>query len=175
MQGMVYRLMPKPVPEKEQIDVDKMSYYLDSVYKLRPMPPEITERDEPYAGIANDYSICFLWLGYNLQERMTVLDAEIKSGESGDTTDVAGKKAVPRRDTTGLGGKQLAFRKDFDQAIREARSLRSAHAVEHAADHASPANPHEVSPAEDGGGSVAYAFRRESEGDADPRSSRPDA
>jgi len=118
MQGMVYRLMPQPVPDKEQVDVDKMTYFLDSVYKLRPMPPQVTERDEPYAGIANDYSICFLWLGYNLQERMTALDAEIKVAEGGDTTGMAGRKA-PKGDTAGLGEKKAAFSKEFNQAVHE--------------------------------------------------------
>ena len=119
MQGMVYRLMPQQVPDKEQVDIDKMAYCLDSVYKLRPMQPQITERDEPYSGIGSDYSTCFLWLGYNLMERMTALDAEIKSGEAGDTTGIAGKKASPKRDTAGLGEKQLAFKQDFDRAIKE--------------------------------------------------------
>ena len=119
MQGMVYRLMPQKVPDKDQVDIDKMTYLLDGVYKLRPMPQQITERDEPYAGIANDCSICFLWLGYNLQERLGLLDTEIKSGASPDTAGIGGKKAAPRRDTTGLGEKQLTFKKEFDLAIRE--------------------------------------------------------
>jgi predicted Zn-dependent protease len=83
------------------------------------MPPEVTQRDEPYAGIANDYSICFLWLGYNLQERMSALDAEIKAATSPDTAGAAGKRAAPKGDTAGLGEKQLTFKNYFDEAIRE--------------------------------------------------------
>lgn len=119
MQGMVYRLLPQLVPEKQQVDVDKMIYCLDSVYKFRPLQPEVTQRDEPYAGIANDYSICFLWLGYYLQEQLVALDAQIKAQTSPDSAAPAGKKAAARPDTTGLGRKQLEFKNKFDLAIRE--------------------------------------------------------
>jgi hypothetical protein len=119
MQGMVYRMMPQQMPEKDQIDVAKMAYCLDSVYKLRSMPNEVTQRDEPYAGISNDYSICFLWLGYNLQERLSALEGEINAAEGSDTAVASGRKAAPQRDTTGLGEKRLAFKTYFDEAIRE--------------------------------------------------------
>jgi predicted Zn-dependent protease len=88
--------------------------FLDSVYRIRPLPPHQIDKDEPYDGIINDYTICFLYYAMALQERMAALDSEIKSLET--TAAAAPRKAV-RADSMALAEKRARFSADFDHVV----------------------------------------------------------
>jgi tetratricopeptide (TPR) repeat protein len=117
MEGMVYRLMQAPVAAKDRIDVERMTTLLEKVYQIHPLPPHVTDRDEPYEGIANDYAICFLYLAMQLQYRLIVLNDEIKALEKNPAAAAKQKKA-PAADTAMLSAKMSAFNADFDRVIR---------------------------------------------------------
>jgi hypothetical protein len=116
MQGMVYRLMPEPVPEKDRIDVERIAALLEKVYRIHPLPPHAIDKDEPYEGIANDYTICFLYLAMQLQERLTTLGDEIKALEKAATAPAAKKAAAA--DTALLAAKLAAFNADFKRVVK---------------------------------------------------------
>jgi hypothetical protein len=107
MQGMVYRIMPRPLASIERVDMERIGYFLDHVAKLRPFPQHRTDVDEAYDGIYNDYVICFMWLSMQLEERMTGIDRDIK-----DTR----KKMAPQ-DSVGFAAKLAQFNADFDRAV----------------------------------------------------------
>jgi hypothetical protein len=117
MQGMVYRLLPQPVPAAERIDIERMSMLLDTVYRIHPLPPHRIDKDEPYEGIANDYTICFLYLATSLQERLTALDSDIKNLQKSAAAPVKGKKTASP-DPALLSEKLTAFNADFDRVTR---------------------------------------------------------
>jgi hypothetical protein len=117
MEGMVYRLMQAPVAAKDRIDVERMTTLLEKVYRIHPLPPHVTDRDEPYEGIANDYAICFLYLAMQLQDRLIVLNDEIKVLEKNPAAAARQKKATAA-DTAMLSAKMSAFNADFDRVIR---------------------------------------------------------
>ncbi|MCU0608568.1 MAG: DUF2723 domain-containing protein [Chitinispirillaceae bacterium] len=112
MQGMVYEIKPTMVNQNERVDIERTTYLLDSVYKLRLQPKKLTDRDEPYEGISNDYAISFMWLAMQLQEKMTVNDNEIKSLRAAS----AGRK---RADTAILAAKKTEFDGMFDNCVRQ--------------------------------------------------------
>jgi hypothetical protein len=120
MEGMVYRLLPVPVPEKERIDAERMGMFLENVYRIRPMPPRVTDRDEPYEGIANDYTICFLYFAMQLQDRLSTLGDEIKTLEKMAVAAPASakQKKTVLKDTLLLPEKRAAFNADFDRVVR---------------------------------------------------------
>jgi hypothetical protein len=123
MQGMVYRLMKQPVSANDRVDLKRMSMLVDSVYKLRPMPPRVTDRDEPYEGIANDYAICFMWLAMHLQDRMTAIDHDIKEIQKqvAAAPAVTPKKHAPapaQPDTSSLVTLRAQFNADLNQAVK---------------------------------------------------------
>jgi hypothetical protein len=113
MEGMVWRLMPERVPENERIDAERIGMFLDNVYRIRPLPRHKIDKDEPYTGIVNDYTVCFLYYAMAIQERMTALDKEIASME---TAAAAPKKGF-RTDSTALAGKRALFSADFDRVV----------------------------------------------------------
>ncbi len=116
MQGMVYRLMFRPLAANERIDTERMAMLLDKVYKIHPLSPRITDRDEPYDGIASDYAICFLYLSMQLQERLSALDQEIKALQ----TPAPGerKNVPPAAPAPALAEKIAAFNADFDRVVK---------------------------------------------------------
>jgi len=107
MQGMVYRVMPRPLAQSERVDMNRIEYFMNNVCKLRPYPQRRTDVDEPYEGIYNDYVICFMWLAMQLQDRMASVDAEIKELQ---------KKPSPQ-DTQALALKRVQFNTDFNKAV----------------------------------------------------------
>ena len=107
MQGMVYRIMPHPLAQSERVDVERIGTFLEKTCKLRPYPPRLTDVDEAYEGIYNDYVICFMWFSMQLQDRMNSIDQEIKELQ----------KKTPAPDTSLLAAKRAQFTADFDRAI----------------------------------------------------------
>jgi hypothetical protein len=115
MQGLAYRLFPHPLEEKDRVDLDRIAKFIDSVYKFRVYPKRVTDKDEPYDGIATDYAVCFLWYGMQIQERMNKLDAEIKSLQS--PASAKDDKKPVAVDTAAIAAKQATLKKDFDQVL----------------------------------------------------------
>jgi hypothetical protein len=119
MEGMVWRLMPERVPESERVDADRIGMLLDSVYRVHPLPRHKIDKDEPYEGIINDYTICFLYFAMTLQERMTALDSEIKSLEKTAAAPGARQKTARAADSTALAQKRIRFAADFDRVLQK--------------------------------------------------------
>ncbi|MBN2188350.1 MAG: hypothetical protein JW699_02765, partial [Chitinispirillaceae bacterium] len=113
MEGMAWRLMPERVPENERIDAERIGILLDNVYRIRSLPRHIIDKDEPYAGIVNDYTVCFLYYAMALQERLAALDKEIASLE----TAAASPEKNVRADSAALAGKRALFRAGFDRVV----------------------------------------------------------
>jgi hypothetical protein len=118
MQGLVYRLFPRPLSEKERADPDRMAMLIDSVYKFRVYPKKITDKDEPYEGIATDYAVCFLWYGMQMQEQMNQLDAELKAMQNSTDSAKPIKIALPA-DTTTIAAKKAAINALFDRTLEK--------------------------------------------------------
>jgi hypothetical protein len=115
MQGLAYRLFPHPLEEKDRVDLDRIAKFIDSVYKFRVYPKRVTDKDEPYDGIATDYAVCFLWYGMQIQERMNKLEAEIKTLQS--PASAKDDKKPVAVDTAAIAAKQATIKKDFDQVL----------------------------------------------------------
>jgi tetratricopeptide (TPR) repeat protein len=107
MQGMVYRVMPHPLAQNERVDIERIATFLEKTCKLRPFPQRLTDVDEPYEGIYNDYVICYMWLAMQLQERMTSTGNEIKELQ----------KKPSGQDTSVIAAKHVQFNSDFNRAI----------------------------------------------------------
>jgi hypothetical protein len=117
MQGMVYRLLKTPIRENERMDVERTGQLIDKVYKFRKIPQHHIDKDEPYDGIGSDYGMCFMWYSMQLQERMVVLDREIKDLRQ-KLDDPKARKSVTPADSAGLAEKQLTFVSDMDKAVK---------------------------------------------------------
>ncbi|MBN1129116.1 MAG: DUF2723 domain-containing protein [Chitinispirillaceae bacterium] len=113
MQGLVYRLFPEPLPEPLRIDTDRMAYLIDSVYKFRTYPARVTDKDEPYIGIATDYAVCFLWYAMHLRDNMEAIEAAINTAKNPAAT---GKKPAVA-DTAAIARMQQDLRSLFSDAV----------------------------------------------------------
>ena len=118
MQGLAYRLFPRPLSEKERVDSDRIAMLIDSVYKFRVYPKRIMDKDEPYDGIATDYAVCFLWYGMQMQERLNQLDTELKALQNSADSAKA-KKAVVPADTAAIAAKKAAIKAIFNTTLEK--------------------------------------------------------
>jgi hypothetical protein len=118
MQGLVYRLFPRPLSEKERVNPDRIAMLIDSVYKFRVYPKKIMDKDEPYEGIATDYAVCFLWYGMQMQEQLNQLDAELKELQN-PADSAKGKMAAIPVDTAAISARQAAIKTIFDKTLQE--------------------------------------------------------
>jgi hypothetical protein len=117
MEGMIYRLMPEPVAENDRVDADRIGILIDSVFRYHPLPQHTIDKDEPYDGIVNDFAISFLYYSMILQERLTVLDKEIKSLEN--TPLPRHKKPAASADSQALAQKRALFAADFGRVVEK--------------------------------------------------------
>ncbi|MBN1980339.1 MAG: DUF2723 domain-containing protein [Chitinivibrionales bacterium] len=77
MEGLVFRLMPKEVPESERVDQEKTINFFEKVYRFEKINQKKVLLDETYRTTMSYYSIAYLHLALANREKLLRLQAEI--------------------------------------------------------------------------------------------------
>jgi hypothetical protein len=92
MEGLVYRILPQPVGEGNNFDVDKTVFFLDKVYQFRGLGELRAGIDETIENIVTNYAACFIQIALSTRQPLQQLKNEIdaiKKNVSLSSTDSA--------------------------------------------------------------------------------------
>ncbi|MDD5673036.1 MAG: DUF2723 domain-containing protein [Chitinivibrionales bacterium] len=68
MEGLVYRINPKVVPEDKRMDMDKTMYFLDKVYQYRSAKLTDDPADEAAHGLVTNYAAAYIQVAWSLRK-----------------------------------------------------------------------------------------------------------
>lgn len=91
MEGLVYRILPQPVGEGKNFDIDRTNYFLDKVYLFRSMGEMRTSIDETIQNIVTNYAACFIQVALSSRQPLQQLKAEVELLRNKTAPDSAGK------------------------------------------------------------------------------------
>jgi tetratricopeptide (TPR) repeat protein len=126
MQGLAYRIMPKPVPQDKKIDIEKTQYYLDKVYKFRGLGDGKAHLDETSEKLLSNYAACYIQVALGYRQPLLTLKEEVARMRSEIAADT-GKAAGPKpgvKDTVSkaervalLQRREAEYTKEVDRAV----------------------------------------------------------
>jgi hypothetical protein len=81
MEGLSYRLLPRQVGQDERVNLERISYLLDEVYKFRDLGKQRGNYDETQYGLLSNYAACFVNRAFAEKEMLEKLSNELKITE----------------------------------------------------------------------------------------------
>jgi hypothetical protein len=82
MQGLVYRVFQKPVPENNRMDIDKSVYLLDKVFRYGTAKLTDHPTDEAVRGLISNYTACYVQVALALRKPLMDAKAELDTLQS---------------------------------------------------------------------------------------------
>jgi tetratricopeptide (TPR) repeat protein len=79
MQGLVYRVHQKPVPEDKRMDIEKSVYLLDKVYRYGTAKISDHPTDEAVKGLISNYTACYVQVALALRKPLMDAKSELDS------------------------------------------------------------------------------------------------
>jgi hypothetical protein len=123
MQGLVYRINQKPVPEDQRMDINKSVYLLDKVFKYGTAKISDHPTDEAIRGLISNYTACYVQVALALRKPLMDAKAEIDSLQrqiASAATDVKGKNAAAIEEKKAmLIVKQKAYDDSLNLVVRQ--------------------------------------------------------
>jgi Flp pilus assembly protein TadD len=121
MQGLAYRVMPKPVPQDQKIDLEKTQYFLDKVYRFRNLGDGKACMEETTQKLLANYAACYIQVGLGYRQPLITLKDEIAKLRTDIASDT-GKTAKPQAPTKTermalLQSKEAQYKKQVDIAV----------------------------------------------------------
>ena len=79
MQGLVYRINPKPVPEEQRMDINKTVYLLNNVFRYGTAKITDDPCDEAVRGLISNYTACYVQVALALRKPLMDEKTELDS------------------------------------------------------------------------------------------------
>ena len=109
MEGLVYRIIPTPVPQDKRMNIEKTAYFLDKVYRFGTGKVTDEPVDEAARGLEANYTACYVELALTLRKplldqksQLDTLQTQIAAASVKKLPEAEAKKAEFVSRTEGL-------------------------------------------------------------------------
>jgi hypothetical protein len=119
MQGLVYRVHSKPVPEDKRMDIEKSVYLLDKVFRYGTAKISDHPTDEAVKGLVSNYTACYVQVALAMRKPLMDRRAELDSLQK-QIASASGKNAAAIEEKkAALVVKQKAYDDSLNLVITE--------------------------------------------------------
>jgi hypothetical protein len=108
MEGLAYRLLPVQVTAGNRVNLERITYHLDKVYRFRGLGRRRGNYDETQYGLLSNYAACFVHRAFAEREMLGGLLAQ---------ADSVGKQASADSADTALQVRYKELKRNFDDKL----------------------------------------------------------